>query len=58
MTDPGSHGLTSSEGKAMPFEYFKKFRIKVEKQTSKYIKILISDQGGEYTSRAFRKYCR
>ena len=31
------------------FEYFKEFRIKVEKQTGKYIKILRSDQGGEYT---------
>ena len=37
------------------FEYFKEFRIKVEKQTGKYIKILRSDQGGEYTSGAFRR---
>ena len=39
------------------FKYFKEFIIKVEKKTSKYIKILRSDQGGEYTSGAFRRYC-
>ena len=39
------------------FEYFKEFKIKVEKQTCKYIKIIGSDQGGEYTSGAFRRYC-
>ena len=39
------------------FEYFKEFRIKVEKQIGKYIKILRLDQGGEYTSGAFRRYC-
>ena len=39
------------------FEYFKEFRIKFEKQTCKYIKILISDQVGEYTSEAFERYC-
>ena len=39
------------------FEYFKEFRIKFEKQIGKYIKILISDQGGEYTYGYFRKYC-
>ena len=39
------------------FEYFKEFRIKVAKQTGKYIKILRSDQGGEYTSGDFKIYC-
>ena len=29
------------------FEYFKEFRIKVEKKTGKYIQILRSDKGGE-----------
>ena len=36
------------------FEYFKEFKIKFEKQTGKYIKILRSDQGGEYTYGAFK----
>jgi transposase InsO family protein len=40
------------------FEYFKEFKNMVEKQTGKYIKILRSDQGGEYTSGAFIKYCK
>ena len=40
------------------FEYFKEFRTMVEKQTGKYIKILRSDQGGEYKSKAFNTYCK
>jgi len=35
------------------FECFKEFKNLGEKQTLRYIKILRSDQGGEYTSRAF-----
>ena len=30
----------------------------VERQTSKFIKILRSDQGGEYTSGVFESYCK
>jgi transposase InsO family protein len=40
------------------FEYFKEFITMVEKQTGKCIKILRSDQGGEYTSGAFKNYCK
>jgi transposase InsO family protein len=40
------------------FEYFKEFKNLVEKKTGRYIKILRSDQGGEYTSRDFFKYCK
>jgi transposase InsO family protein len=40
------------------FEYFKEFKSMVEKQTNKCIKILRSDQGGEYTSGAFDSYCK
>ena len=40
------------------FEYFKEFKTMVEKQTGKCIKILRSDQGGEYTSGAFDNYCK
>ena len=39
-------------------EYFKELKNMVEKQTGKSIKILRSDQGGEYTSRAFIRYCK
>jgi transposase InsO family protein len=38
------------------FEYFKEFKTMVEKQTGKCIKILRSDQGGEYTSGNFDSY--
>ena len=40
------------------FEYFKEFKNMVEKKTGKCIKILKSDQGGEYTSGAFESYCK
>jgi transposase InsO family protein len=40
------------------FEYFKEFKNMVEKKTGKSIKILRSDQGGEYTSGAFIRYCK
>jgi hypothetical protein len=40
------------------FEYFKEFRTMVEKKTGKSIKILRSDQGGEYKSGDFIKYCK
>ena len=39
------------------FEYFKEFKIKVEKKTCKHIKILTLDQGGEYTFGSLRRYC-
>ena len=35
------------------FEYFKEFKNMVEKETSNYIKILRSDQGGEFMSNEF-----
>ena len=38
------------------FEYFKEFKTMVEKQIEKSIKILLSDQGGEYKSGDFIKY--
>lgn len=40
------------------FEYFKEFKNMVEKQTGNYIKILRSDQGGEFKSREFNQYCK
>jgi len=39
-------------------EYFKEFKNMVGKQIGKYIHILRSNQGGEYTSREFIKYCK
>jgi transposase InsO family protein len=40
------------------FKYFKEFRIMIEKQTGKCIKILRSSSGGEYVSGSFKKYCK
>ena len=40
------------------FEYFKEFKTMIEKKIEKCIKILRSDNGGEYVSRAFKKYCK
>lgn len=42
--------------KSNTFEYFKEFRSMVEKQTSKCIRILCSDQGGEYKKAYVLKY--
>ena len=36
--------------KSEAFEKFKEFRHEVEKQTDKSVKVLRSDQGGEYLS--------
>jgi hypothetical protein len=44
--------------KSYVFEYFKEFRNMVEKQTGKTIKILCSDQGGEYRLGNLIKYCK
>jgi len=43
--------------KSEVFEIFKKFRVMVEKETSRAIKAIQSDRGGEFTSIEFNKYC-
>ena len=44
--------------KSEALERFKKFRFEVEKQSGKSIKILRSDQGGEYLSQEFLGYLK
>ncbi|GJV94795.1 retrovirus-related pol polyprotein from transposon TNT 1-94 [Tanacetum coccineum] len=44
--------------KSQVFGIFKKFKIFVEKQTGSFIKILRSDQGKEYNSKEFDKFCK
>lgn len=39
------------------FENFKKFKALAKKQTRKLLKIFKSDNGGEYTSLEFNKFC-
>jgi len=40
------------------FEYFKKFKAMVEKQSGYVIKTLRSDRGGEYMSQEFQTFCK
>jgi transposase InsO family protein len=40
------------------FRQFREFRAQVESQTSKKIKVLRSDNGGEYTSNEFKDFCK
>ncbi|WCJ31679.1 Retrovirus-related Pol polyprotein from transposon TNT 1-94 [Euphorbia peplus] len=44
--------------KSESFERFKEYRMEVEKQTGKQIKILRSDRGGEYLSGEFLNYLK
>ena len=44
--------------KSNAFKKFKEYRMEVEKQLSKSIKTLISNQGGEYISQEFQYYLR
>lgn len=39
------------------FEIFKRFKIPIENQCEKKIKILRTDGGGEYTSKQFEEFC-
>jgi hypothetical protein len=41
----------------MVFARFQEFRALVENQTGKRIKVLRSDNGGEYSSRQFVDFC-
>jgi len=43
--------------KSEAFDMFQKFKILVEKQSGKSIKVLRFDGGGEYTSKVFEKFC-
>jgi len=45
------------KAKSEAFKMFQKFKILVEKQSGKSIKILRTDGGGEYTSKLFEKFC-
>ena len=44
--------------KADVFNVFKQFKTMVEKKTSKSIKCLRTDNGGEFTSLEFEKFCK
>lgn len=44
--------------KSQAFRYFKEFKVMIENQTTKKIKILRSDQGGEYKLNEFMNFCK
>lgn len=44
--------------KSQALEYFKEFKIKVEKETGKMVRGLRTDRGGEYLSNEFVKFCK
>ncbi|PKA55182.1 Retrovirus-related Pol polyprotein from transposon TNT 1-94 [Apostasia shenzhenica] len=43
--------------KSEVFEKFKYWKANIEKTTGKYIKVLRTDNGGEYTSKEFQDFC-
>jgi len=49
--------LHTIELKSEALEIFKRFKILVEKESDKSIKILRTDGGGEYTSKEFEAIC-
>ena len=40
------------------FDYFRKYRIEVEMQLGRNVKVLRTDRGGEYNSKEFESYCQ
>jgi len=45
------------KAKSEAFNMFQKFKVLVEKQSRKSMKVLRTDGGGEYTSKVFEKFC-
>lgn len=43
--------------KSKALSIFKRFKVLVEKMCDYYVKHLRSEQGGEYTSLAFKNFC-
>ena len=39
------------------FNYFQKFKVRVEKEFRYYLKVLTTDRGGEFTSNEFKEFC-
>lgn len=46
------------KAKSEALEKFKEFKAMVEKQSGRYLKILRSDRGGEYTAKLYESFCK
>ena len=57
MTIPGKTWIYFLKAKSEVFERFREFKTLVENQTGKKIRVLRTDNGGEYTSNEFMEYC-
>ena len=44
--------------KSEAFDYFRKYRMEVERQLGRNIKVLRTDRGKEYNSKEFESYCQ
>ena len=42
--------------KSQAFSYFQKFKVRVEKESRYYLKVLRTDRGGEFTSNEFKEF--
>ena len=58
MTFPGPCWVYFIKHKSNVFDLFKVFRAFVENQSGRKLKILISDNGGEYVKSEFIQYCK
>ena len=58
MTSQGIHGYISFKKKSEAFDRFKEFKALVENQTKKKIKVLRTDNGGEFCSKEFEEFCK
>ena len=44
--------------KSQAFDVLKSFKVMAEKETNRFIKVLISNKGGEYMSNEFMEFCQ
>ena len=44
--------------KSQAFDVFKSFKAMAEKESNRFIKVLISNKGGEYMSNEFMEFCQ
>ena len=43
--------------KYQAFSCFQKFKVRVEKESGHYLKVLRTNRGGEFTSNEFKEFC-